>query len=140
MTDWNRRGERNRSGRDEGWARSGREPRSFDFESGWGEPARGGYAGEGFWPDVRGGADPRPEDAHAREGFDRYGVRGDKDYRGETYRARDLDEARRDARARDDRGGVVGVNPPLDRVADELPDAEAVTVRAESRSLRARSN
>ena len=28
----------------------------------------------------------------------------------------------------------------LDRVADELPDAEAVTVRAESRSLRARSN
>jgi hypothetical protein len=28
----------------------------------------------------------------------------------------------------------------LDRVADELPDEEAVTVRAESRMLRARAN
>ena len=28
----------------------------------------------------------------------------------------------------------------LDRLADELPDEEAVTVRAESRALRARSN
>jgi hypothetical protein len=126
MGEWNRGGDEARrygAGRDRS--------RSFDFESDWVDPEHGGYTGESFGrPDVapqdRGGRDvrgqpyPRPEDADAREGFDRYGVRGEKDYRGEVYRTRDVDQGRRETASGYGReGGVVGVNPALDRVADD---------------------
>ena len=126
MGEWNTGGDaarRNGAGRDRS--------RSFDFESDWVSPERGGYTGEAsggpdLAPQARGGRDvrgqpyPRPEDVDAREGFDRYGVRGEKDYRGEVYRTRDVDQGRREAGygyARE--GGVVGVNPALDRVVDD---------------------
>ncbi len=124
MVDWNKRGDWNRGGREGDPRRSDRErrePRSFDFESDWVDPERGGYAGEAFGRrDWRGPPYRLPEDADAREGFDRYGVRGEKDYRGEVYRTRDMDDRGREtANPYGRSGGVVGVNPALDRVADD---------------------
>ncbi len=125
MGEWNRGGDEARrygAGRDRS--------RSFDFESDWADPERGGYAGKAIGgpdvaPQARGGRDlrgqpyPRPEDVDARERFDRYGVRGEKDYRGEIYRTRDVDAGPRETDYGDRREGVVGANPALDRVADD---------------------
>lgn len=100
----------------------GREPRSFDVERDWADPTLGGYTGEGLSrSDVRGPyLRSAPEDADAREGFDRYGVRGARDYRGEVRRVRDTRAGRHwEAEPARYGPGVVGVNPALDSVADE---------------------
>jgi hypothetical protein len=128
MSDWNRGGresdrrygERNRALRDERRApgRPGRqdeEPRSFDFERDPPDHEYGGYPrSRGF----RGEPYPRGRwaDEDGREGFDRYGMRGEKDYRGELYRT--------PTRIRRDEGGAaysasggIGINPALERQA-----------------------
>jgi osmotically-inducible protein OsmY len=108
MSDWNRRGE-DRSFAD-------RAPPA---------PEQGGYSGESFggpdfMPQTPGGRDfrgrpfpetRRAEAADGREGFDRYGVRGGKDYRGEVPRAAEVGGGARGS------AGAVGRNPALDRVA-----------------------
>jgi hypothetical protein len=143
MGEWNRGdrapgdyGERRTAPRDE------REPRSFDFERDWVDPEHGGYTGESFGgpdfaPQVPGGRDlrgqpyPRPgwRDEAARAGFDRYGVRGDKDYRGDVDRARDegrgpepAEDYRSEAYRSEGYGreaGVIGRNPALDRIVED---------------------
>jgi osmotically-inducible protein OsmY len=113
---------------------AGREPRSFDVERDWADPTLGGYTGEGLSrSDVRGpylrsaperapedGPEDWPENRDAREAFDRYGVRGARDYRGEVprFRGEPADRGWEDVSARYGRG-IAGVNPALDAVADD---------------------
>ena len=102
---------------------AGREARSFDVERDWADPTLGGYTGEGRsrsdvrGPYLRSAPEDAPEARDAREAFDRYGVRGAKDYRGEVPRSREepADRSWENVSARYGRG-IAGFNPALDAV------------------------
>jgi osmotically-inducible protein OsmY len=119
MSDWNRGrreddpsfyGDRSRGRPDE--IREARWPGEAErraFDDARTDPERGGYGRH--WEDSDGGP-----------GFERYGMRGEKDYRGDVYRTRDERAGTDYGPVRGetvgyDEGGVIGRNPALDRVA-----------------------